>query len=339
MNIISLNLKIGVAMINVKDAAEHFGLTGPRLKQILKEHDVPFIKEENGYIKIPSISMAALNGIRKVEYEKRVVTVAIEKGGSGKTVITINVALTAARYGRKTLVVDLDPECCASLFLKPDEVDWSTLGSIYEVIENDKQIIDYAVPSRFDGVDFLPGKILIRKLDKSLMDQNPKYILRKRMKALLEVYDLVLFDLPPTFSKLCAAAYLSSDIIVCPVNSDMFSVESMHLTRDDIEEACAEFDVPMPPMYVLKNRFSADNKKRKASKSTAAELNKEFSDMILPFQIRAGACIENCLNEGKTLFEAGKEAGIEEIRSAFFELFLLICGADSEMQQRARGSQ
>jgi chromosome partitioning protein len=317
-------------MINVKNAAEHFGLTGPRLKQILKEHDISFIKEQNGYVKIPSESMSFLNRIRKIPYEKKIVTIAIEKGGSGKTVITINVALTAARYGRKTLVIDLDPECCASLFLKPENIEWASLGSIYEVIEHDKQIIDFTAPSRFDGVDFLPGKILIRKLDRSLIDQNPKNILRKRMKNLMEYYDLILFDLPPTFSKLCAAAYLTSDIIICPVNSDMFSVESMHLTKDDIEEACEEFDAPVPQMYVLKNRFSADNKKRKASKSTAAELNKDFADIILPFQIRAGACIENCLNEGKTLFDAGKEAGIEEIRSAFFELFLLISGSDPE---------
>lgn len=319
-------------MINVKDAAEHFGLTGPRLKQILKEQNIPYLKEDNGYIKIPSRSMAELNALRKIQYQKRVATIAIEKGGSGKTVITLNTGLTAARHGARVLIVDLDPECCASLFLAEEGLDWTKLGSIYEVYKNDKQILDYVIPSRFDGVDFLPGKVLVRKLDRELDTQNPKTILRKKMIGLLEIYDLILFDLPPSFTRLCAAAYLTSDIVVCPVNSDTFSVDSMHLTKEDIEEACAEFEVPVPQMFVLKNRFSAENlkRKRRASKETSAELNKEFADMMLPFQIRAGACIENCLNDGITLYDASRETGLEEIKSAFFDLFTLLSSPQTQ---------
>ncbi|RYE56619.1 MAG: ParA family protein [Sphingobacteriales bacterium] len=324
-------------MIATKEASEHFGLTGPRLKQLVKENGIPTVKLPNGFLKFPNETMAKLNNLRNIKYRKTVATIAIEKGGSGKTVITLNLALTAARYGLKVLVCDFDPECCASLFLAPDNVEWRDLGSIYEVFEKDKQIIDYTKPSRFEGVDFLPGKILVRRLDKTLDSKNPKNILSSKMKILREKYDLILFDLPPSFNKLCASSYLTSDVVICPVNSDVFSLDSLNLTIEDIESACTEFEANMPPIYVLKNRFAADHMRRKASKVTSAELNRDFAESLLPMQIRASATIENCLNAGITLYDAPKsETGIEEIKRAFYELFNFICDRQDAEETKGR---
>jgi chromosome partitioning protein len=318
----------GRTVINPRDAAHYFGITMPRVKQLLTELNLPVIRDPKNHIQIPTESMRALAVARGFKIEPKVGTVAIEKGGTGKTVITLNLALTAARYGRRTLICDFDPECCGTLFLAGPEFNWDDYDSFLEVFSEEDQIASCVQKSRFDGVDFLPAKSIMRKLDRDLVDHNPKTLLRKRMQGLLEMYDLILFDLPPSFTRLCASAYLTSDFVVCPVNSDIFSIESLKLTLEDIEEACEEYDVNRPQIYVLKNRF-VETSKNKASKDIGAELNREFPDLVLPFQIRASASLTNSLNSGLSIYDCPKETGIESIRSSFQDLLGVLCPAES----------
>lgn len=273
--------------------------------------------------------MASLLSLRGVQYKPKTATIGIEKGGNGKTLITINTALTAAKYGVPTLIVDLDPECCASLFLLQSDADIATLGSLVEVYEHNKQMLDFVVPSRFDGIDILPSKTAIRRLDRLLDDDNPKSLMRRKMQGLREKYGLILFDVPPNFSKLTASAYLSSDIVMVPVKADLFSIESLKLTIEDIEASCAKFEAPKPPLFVLRNHFvntkAAGSKVRsKASRDINQELL-AFAPMMLPFAINQSASLLNSLNDGNGIYDYPKsDSGIDGIRSAFFSIFTTI---------------
>jgi len=316
-------------MMPVKEASDLFGLTPHRLKQIIKTENFSIEKQSNGYIRVPSKTMSLINHLREIHYEYRIVTIGMEKGGIGKTILTINLAMCAARKGLKVLICDFDPECCATLFLAPDETDWDKLGSIREVFENDKQILDYTVPSRFDGVDFLPSRSRVRKVDRNLDGENPKFLLQHRMQGVREEYDLVLFDIPPSFNNLCRSSYLTSDIVICPVLDDVFSIESLHLTLEDIEEACTNFEKTPPIIKVLRNRFSALSPKsgkvnRRASKDIGVELNREFPDILLPLQVRETEAVKNSLNNGHSFFSAPKDPRLEDVKSAIEDLFKVI---------------
>lgn len=342
-------------MMTVREASSLYEMSGHRLKQIIKEEKLEVHKLSNGYIRIPNATMSALNHLRDIQYQFKILTIGMEKGGLGKTILTINLAICAARKGLKVLVNDFDPECCASLFLAPDDTDWDELGSIREVFLNEKQILDYVIPSRFDGVDFLPSKSRVRKIDRQLDGQNPKHLLRKVSQGIEGYYDLVLNDVPPSFNNLCRASYLSSDIIICPVNDDVFSIDSLHLTIEDIEEACEEFEVEQPLTKVLRNKFTISSKEkssksspkekpskssstkktsddaaepkrklRKASYDIGAELNREFSDLLLPFHIRDTDSVKNALNEGYSFFDAPRDKYMEEVKTAIEDLFFFI---------------
>lgn len=321
-------------MIPVKEASRLYDMTPHRLKQIIKESHLDVVKLPNGYIRIPNDTMSKLNKIRKLDYLPRIVTVGMEKGGIGKTIISINLAICAARKGLRVLICDFDPECCASLFLAPDDTDWEDLGSIREVFLNEKKVSDYVIPSRFDGLDFLPSKSRVRKIDRQLDGLNPKYFLKKVIQDLVDQYDLILFDIPPSFNNLCRASYLSSDVIICPVLDDVFSIDSLHLTIEDIEEACEEFDVAKPTIKVLRNRFSTlnpdtGNKRiRKASIDIGAELNREFADKLLPLQVRETESVKNALNNGLSFYDSPKDARIEDVKTAIEDLFQFIQSTD-----------
>jgi chromosome partitioning protein len=315
-------------LINTKDAGEFFGLTQARIKQIIAEHGIPYNKEVNGQWRIPTESMSRLLKIRGVEFRKAIATIGIEKGGNGKTLLSLNTALTAAKYGIRTLVCDFDPESCSSLFLG-DNIDWSTVGSILEVFENNEQIISHVRPSRFDGVDFLPAKPILRKLDKILDGDNPKTLLRKRMQGLHDFYDLILFDVPPNFTKLTASAYLTSDIVICPVISDIFSLESLKLTIEDIADACSKFEAKVPPVYILRNKFGAEKGRSRASRDVSEDLNSSFPAQVLPFYVGQSATLLNSLNDGQGIYDCPKGAGIDAVRSSLFDLFKMISGVEN----------
>ena len=101
-----------------------------------------------------------------MDVTSRVASIAIEKGGVGKTILTLNTAAAAAKRGYSTCILDLDPEACSTLFLAPDNTDFDQLGTILEVYSSDRQIIDFVTKSRFDGIDFLASKSKIRRTEK-----------------------------------------------------------------------------------------------------------------------------------------------------------------------------
>jgi len=199
-------------MISIREASGLLGISAVRLKQIIKQEDLKINRQSNGYIKIPSNTMKHLNvsrGLRSANEEPIIVCIGQEKGGVSKTTTTILCALAAARRGFSCLVNDWDSEAHASLFLADDNFDFNSAATILEAIEHKKSLVELAQQSRFDGIDFVPSKPLIRKLDKLLVGSNPKTLLKNQLAG-IEFYDIVFIDLPPTVSKLSAAAYLIS---------------------------------------------------------------------------------------------------------------------------------
>lgn len=291
-------------MISLNDAAKLFNLTPTRLRQIINKEKLLIIKGDGdkgkGKVEIPSLTMARLNELRGFKITPKIATVGIEKGGVGKTTTTAHLAVGAARRGSKVLCLDFDPECCLTqFFLKGDAPD--SILTIKDVIEKKGQIIDYTMPTKFDGIDILPADVWIRRVERMIMDKNPATLLKSRMIGLKEKYDLVLIDVPPSWNKLTESAYISCDIVIMPVNSDVFSIDSLHLTIEDIEEACEEFQIEaIPEIRIIKNKYGGE--KRINARALDDELIK-FGSKVIPHSIKNSSVIENCINSSVTVYD------------------------------------
>ena len=301
-------------MITVKEAAEILSISTVRLKQIIKEEEYEIVREKNNYIKIPTATMKKIRLARGLESPCKVVVIALEKGGVGKTILTLNVASAAAKKGYHCCILDLDPEACATLFLAKDDTDFDQLGTVLEVFSSKKNVMDFVVPSRFDGIDFLASKSKVRRTEKFISDKNPKHILNQKLSGMREYYDFIFLDLPPSYQTLQQTAYLTADQIIFPINNDVFSLDSLALTIEDIEETCKDFDANMPDYKILRNRYS---KGRRNTRETTSELMQEYGDKVLPFQIKNSAAIENAINDGKMIFDLPGES---MMKSNFEEL-------------------
>jgi len=150
-------------------------------------------------------------------------------------------------------------------------------------------------------------------------DLNPKTLLSGKMGGLSEKYDLIMFDVPPTFSKIISSAYLTSELVVMPTFPDAWSMESIQLTIDDIAEDAETFEAKTPEIRILMNKFSQN---RTASKDAWSELIKNHQDRVLPFQIKDSADLQNSINNGVSVFEM---KAAREVRDSIVSLADFIC--------------
>lgn len=209
--------------------------------------------------------------------------------------------------GAKVLIIDLDPEACTTNVLIDSHV--TEYKTIYEVIQQDLQFKDVIIPTKYEGLDLVGCKGIARRAERLVNDQNPKKILKERMEGLVDQYDLIMFDIPPSFSRLISSAYLTSDLVIMPTFPDSWSIESLQLTLDDLEEECAQFDAKIPEVKIVMNKYLPD---RKASQEAWKVLVNNYGDYLLPFQIRESAGLQNTINDGISIFESSKYPEIKE---------------------------
>jgi len=310
-------------MITTKAAGDILGITPHRVKQILNSsEELPFFRKEggNGQIQIPSDTMAELIRMRGMELKPKTCVIKSQKGGVGGTTITVNVAIRAAQKGAKVLVWDLDPESNATSFLMPDDFDYENAPTTLEMYKQDISLSECIVKSRFDGVYIVPAKGVMRRVDKIVMGSNPKNLLRNKLKEVEgEGFTTVLFDLPPTFSRLSESAYITADLCLLPTDASSFGIEGAILTKEDIEESCHEYEQRKPEIKVFLSR--AHNQKRNSVKDSWEYLVNQFGADMLPIKVPERADVVNNINHGKSIFE-GKCSN--DVRSAIDDLVELI---------------
>jgi cellulose biosynthesis protein BcsQ len=163
----------------------------------------------------------------------KVVAVHSQKGGVGKTSITLNLAHKAMTLGFETLVIDLDAQGSATFLLgqgsapKLRAKDWLTP----EIDWN-----HFIEATCYNGVYILPARKGLRKLDRLMTDAVSEKHLKRLLKSLRSQFDLVLIDCPPGINTLTEQAYRASDLILVPLTPTPLCLESyrdlIEFTRD-----------------------------------------------------------------------------------------------------------
>jgi chromosome partitioning protein len=307
-------------MTSVKDVADYLGVTPVRVKQIIRDAGLEFVKETNGFVRVPGNTVRAIHALRNTRFRSTIATIGLQKGGVGKTTLSINTALAGAHKGARVLVLDLDPEACATQFLAKPGFDLTKAHTILEVIKDDEPIEDVIIPSRFEGIDFLPCRSRARRVDALVINENPATLLKEKVATIRERYDLILFDVPPSFNNLIAAAYLSSEVVICPVNSDVWSLESLELTKEDIEHAAKKWVCAAPEIRIVRNKVAPPQ--RRDTRETEVELAKDYAGFMLDISFKQTAALSNAVNDGSSIFES--RAAVE-LRSSFLQLFDYLC--------------
>jgi chromosome partitioning protein len=168
--------------------------------------------------------------LRAVEAKKnmsRVIAIANQKGGVGKTTTAINLGASLAVAEKKTLVVDIDPQGNATSGLGLERRD--TLPTVYDVLIGERPAQDAVASAvHFPTLDLIPSTRDLVGAEIELVEaQNRETILRRALKEVRERYDYVLVDCPPSLGLLTLNTLTAADSVLIPIQCEYYALEGL----------------------------------------------------------------------------------------------------------------
>ena len=155
-----------------------------------------------------------------------------QKGGVGKTTSSINLAASLGLLGKKTLLVDLDPQGNSTTGVGINKGDNN--ASVYELFVGKSDVKDVIVKTDFKNLYVIPASINLAGVDMELMEmsrQNPDFVaqlqLKNQISKVKEVFDFIILDCPPSLGLITTNALSAADSVIIPVQCEFFALEGI----------------------------------------------------------------------------------------------------------------
>jgi len=170
--------------------------------------------------------------MRKGEKMGKIIAFVNQKGGVGKTTSSINLAASLGLLGKKTLLIDLDPQGNSTTGVGVNKGDLE--NSIYELLVDRAEVKRVVAKTKFKNLYLIPASINLAGVDMELMDlsrQNPDFVpqlqLKKYLGEIKEVFDYIILDCPPSLGLITTNALAASNSVIIPVQCEFFALEGI----------------------------------------------------------------------------------------------------------------
>ncbi len=156
----------------------------------------------------------------------KVISIANQKGGVGKTTTTINLSAALAEKGKKILIIDIDPQGNTSSGFGVDKNQRE--NTVYELILGYSSINEAIVHNVIPNLDLIPSNVNLAGAEIELIDKSHKEaILKKELDFVQEDYDYILIDCPPSLNVLTVNAMVASDAVLVPIQCEFYALEGL----------------------------------------------------------------------------------------------------------------
>ncbi len=215
----------------------------------------------------------------------RVMALANQKGGCGKTTCATNLAAALSQRGHKVLLVDNDPQGHATLAFGVRERDFSL--STYDLYLTSDILVEDAFLEVGDGLHLVPAGIELSAVEQELARQQDKdRRLRNNLQRSAMPYDYVLIDCPPSVSLLTFNALLASGEIIIPVDPSYYSLQALHKMRETLAVLRDQSGHDLIPHVLMSDFDTRPLFVRKIMEELDEECERELLDTIIHHTVR-----------------------------------------------------
>lgn len=217
-----------------------------------------------------------------------VIAVANQKGGVGKTTTAINLSAGLARLGKRVLLADLDPQGNSTI----SYLDVGSIGpTVYDLLTEPTVTPEDCIrPSKIPGLEILPSRIALAKIESKLVGEfDAPFRLKDRFDPMRSNYDFIIIDSPPTLGLITVNALVAASHLLIPIQSSYFALEG---TEDLLETVDKVKQRPNPNLQVLGVVVTLHDKRTTLARDIHQQICGVFGDKVFDTVISKSVRLE-----------------------------------------------
>ncbi len=216
----------------------------------------------------------------------KVIAIANQKGGVGKTTTTINLSAALGKKGKKILVIDTDPQGNTTSGFGLDKN--SEENTIYELMLSESTIEESIHKEVSENVDILPANVNLAAAEIELIDtENNQFILRNALEPVRDTYDFIIIDCPPSLSMLTINAMTTADSILVPIQCEFYALEGLSQLINTVNLVKERMNADLEMEGVVFTMYDArTNLSMQVVENVTSHIDEHVFKTIIPRNIR-----------------------------------------------------